>query len=124
MFENVTVTLSLNDFDKLREGETTYRLTARALAACFDYTCTQNPTPQECENCPSANNDYSLPSGKSGMIHDDCAACAVFQKHNDYNELLTVDVERLIRTAKEYAVYGKDVETDLDKIEVQRKAEG
>jgi hypothetical protein len=40
-----------------------------------------------------------------------------------YTEILTVDIERLIKTTKYYSLWGKDVETDLDKITITPKAE-
>ena len=124
MLENTTVILSLQDFETLRAGEKAHRQIASRLARCFEYSCTKNPYPYGCENCPSAANEYSLPSGKSGMIHNDCTQCAVFKNYNEFNERLTVDVARLIQTAKDYAVYGKDIDPHLDGITIERKAEG
>lgn len=123
MLENTTVTLPLNDFDNLRVGEREYRDITRHLAHCFDYTCTKNPYPQECESCESTDNKHSYPNNEGTTIFVDCANCAAFLNHKMYNELLTVDVERLIEIAKIYALYGKDVETDIDAIPIERKAE-
>lgn len=107
MLENTTVTLPLRDFDTLREGEREYRNIARALSACFEYTCENHPEPPECKNCSTET---------------DCPDCEHYAP--DYIEKLTVDVERLIRVAKEYALYGKDIEAEIDEIPLERKPEG
>ncbi len=110
MLENATVTLPLADFDTMRDGEREYRRMAGRLANCFDYKYVKhhNPEPPECKDC------------KRDI---DCPDCEINAANPLCTETLTVDVGRLIRTAKEYALYGKDVETDLDAIEVTAKTE-
>lgn len=103
MFENTTVTLPLNDFDALREGEREYRKLASALASCFDYTCKKNPEPKACKDC-------------NGEV--DCPDCEHYIP--DYEEKLTLHVERLVRITKPYAMYGKEIEADLGEITVER----
>ncbi len=105
MLENTTVTLSLSDFDILRRGEKWYREIASSLSHCFEYKCEEHdhPDPPECKECHGDMN---------------CRSCEVYAKNPDYTETLTVDVERLIRTAKEYALYGKEIEADIDDLEV------
>lgn len=107
MLDNTTVTLPLNDFDTLRAGERAHRDIASALARCFDYTCTKNPISEKCNKCKK----------------DSCEGCKTYKENPPYNEFLTVDIERLIGVTKEYALYGKDVETDLDAIPIEHKAE-
>lgn len=44
-----------------------------------------------------------------------------WDKQPPWEETLTVDVERLIRICKEYALFGKDVEADVDEMTLIRK---
>jgi hypothetical protein len=113
MFENTTVTLSLQDFDELRRGHAAHRQIASWLSDCFTYTCTPNPQPQECEKC-----DKDLFTEKWNGSNTECCECEIFQNNPEYTETLAVDVARLIRIAKEYSLYGKDAETDIDKLTV------
>ena len=115
MLENTTVTMSLHDFDRYRDAEKAHREIAYNLARCFEYSCTDNPQPQECNKCDVAD--------KWDGSNTECWACEVYQNNPIYTERLTVDVKQLIRVAKEYAVYGKDIETDLDAIKVTPKTE-
>lgn len=38
-----------------------------------------------------------------------------------FEATITLDVERLINTCKRYALYGKDIESDIDDIEIIRE---
>ncbi len=94
----ITVTLPLSEFDTLRDGEREYRRIADRLSRCFTYKYEKSP---ECDDCQKVI----------------CPECEVYKTL----ETLTVDVERLIQTAKDYALYRKDVETELDGIKIIRK---
>jgi hypothetical protein len=104
MLENVTVTLSLQDFDTFRAGEAAHRAIASQLASCFDYLCTKNETPAQCEKCKK----------------DSCEGCKVYDKNPLYTEKMTVNVNQLITVAKDYSCWGKDIETDLGTIKIER----
>jgi hypothetical protein len=110
MLENTTVTLTLSDFDTLREGEREYKRIASRLSACFDYEYKKhdNPEPPECVECIS------------GL---DCAMCAINAANPLYTETLKVDTEKLVHVAKEFALYGKatDTETEIHAMEVIEK---
>ena len=99
MFDKATVTMPLDEFDELRRAknqfESWYREMASRIAGCFEYTATELK-PGCDEEC------------------DTCGHC------NAYIEKLTVDVERLINVAKDYSCWGKDIETDLDSITIER----
>ena len=126
MIESATVTLSLKDFDRLRNDEAmhkrAHRCIASQLAGCFDFSCKENPLPKECENCPTAEENYSLPKLSAGVIHEVCSMCETWHNYKELDEHLTVDVEKLINVAKSYSLWGKDVETDLDEITVTPKS--
>lgn len=106
MIENANVTLSLSDFDELREESKEFRKIARCISACFEYICKENQEPEECKNC------------KNGI---ECEECEIYKKHPAYDEYLTLDVAKLVRVAKEYALYGKEAETDLNTIPIRTK---
>ena len=108
MIENANVTLPLSDFDELREESKEFRKIARCISACFEYVCKENPEPEECKNC------------HSGV---ECEECEIYKKYPAYDEYLTLDVARLVRFAKKYALYGKEAEADLDNIPVHAKTE-
>lgn len=109
MIEGATVTLPLNEFDKLRMDSEEYQQLAPRLAACFDYEFKDNGEPAKCKTCKKEN--------------PDCTKCKVYKESPPWEEILTVDVERLIRVCKEYALFGKDVEGDVDEMTLKRKEE-
>jgi hypothetical protein len=105
MFDHATVTLSLKDLDALRAHSGDH--IASALAKCFCYEVKEKAEPQECKGCKS---------------EVDCPDCEHYTP-NQCEEKLTVDVEKLIWVAKEYALYGKGKESnliDIDAIPVER----
>ncbi|MCL2356617.1 MAG: hypothetical protein FWC70_05575 [Defluviitaleaceae bacterium] len=126
MFDNATVTLPLEEFDRLRSDEAffrkKYREIASHIAGCFEYSFSLNAYPQECETCPTAKEDYSLPKDEPGVIHATCTQCAVFKNYKPANEILIVDTERLKTFAKQHAVWGKGIETDVSAIPLKEKA--
>lgn len=123
MDANITVTMPLHEYDALRSIQQNYRDIVRDIAACFDYSFTLNPCPQECADCPTASESYALPKNSPGAIRADCTQCEVFKKYNEIDEHLTVDVERLINVTKDFALCGKDTEADISEVEIRRKAE-
>jgi len=108
MIENTTVTLPLKSFDEMREDSKRYRQFVAQISRCFDYVRDETADPNECDNC------------KSDI---DCPDCEVYKNNPQYNEKLSVDVERLIRTTKEYALWGKDLDLDIDAITIEHRAE-
>ncbi|MCX4355654.1 MAG: hypothetical protein OSJ43_05440 [Oscillospiraceae bacterium] len=108
--EGATVTLPLEEFDGLRaDGEEFQRL-AKRIAACFEYEFKDNGEPAECKSCKKEN--------------PVCTKCKVFKKSPPWEEILTVDVERLIKAVKQYALYGKDIEADVEEATVIIKKRG
>lgn len=94
---NTTVTLPLKYFDELREYQSKLHYIATCISDCFEYSYKENPEPEECKNCDSTV---------------DCPYCEVYTKIPPYEEKLTVDVKKLISVAKQYALYGKKVESE------------
>ena len=103
MFDRATVTMPLDEFDELRRGknqfENWYREMASRIAGCFEYSL-----------------KYTATDVKPGC-DEECSTCGYCIA---YTEKLTVDVERLINVAKDYSCWGKDIETDLDNITIER----
>ena len=71
----------------------------RDIATCYEYSRTEAETPEECVNCTS---------------DIDCPECETYDP--PFIEKITVDAGRLIGVTKQYALYGKDVDTDIDAI--------
>ena len=113
MLENTTVTLPLQDFDKLRNGHDAHKRLAWLLSVCFKYDCSPSPQPQECEKC-----EKNLTTEKWNVDNAECRECETYYNYPDYTETLTVDVARLIKTAKEYSLYGKNTDADIDALVV------
>jgi len=100
MLENTTVTMTLEDFDALRDAEKAYKKLRSHIANCFELTQTKNEEPKECTGCP---------------MEIDCDGyCEVFQNHKLYDEKITVYIGQLVDATKQYAFYGKDLEIDID----------
>lgn len=110
MVESATVTLPLNEFDGLRTDSKEFRQLAKRLAACFEHEFKENGEPEKCKSCKKEN--------------PDCTKCKVFRESPPWEEILTVDVERLINVAKQYALYGKDVEANVEEATVVIKKRG
>ena len=108
MIENTTVTMPLKSFDEMREDSKQYRQFIAQISRCFDYVRGENSDPNECDNCQS---DIS------------CFDCEAYKNNPQYDEKLTVDVERLIRITKEYALWGEDLDLDIDAITIEHRAE-
>ena len=113
MYNNTTVTLSLHDFDELRDGHAAHRNLAKWLSVCFKYSCIENQQPQECETCKK-----NQTAEKWDADNEECYQCEVLYNNPEFTEKLTVDVARLIKVAKEYSLYGDDIETDLENLPV------
>jgi hypothetical protein len=111
LMKNTTVTLPLNEFDDLRDKAQEYKTIAYKLAHCFQYSCIEHEEPQECKDCKDCHGEI------------DCPDCDIHKKNPSYTEKLTVDVERLIRVASEYALYGTNVETNIKNILFEKKKE-
>lgn len=110
MIEGATVTLPLGEFDELRsDSEAFYKLTRR-IAACFEYETKEYGEPEKCKTCKKEN--------------PDCKKCKVFKETPPWEDILTVDVERLINVAKQYALYGTDIEADVEEATVVIKKRG
>lgn len=110
MIEGATVTLPLNEFDGLRTDSEEFQRLVKRIAACFDYKFKENGEPEKCKSCKKEN--------------PDCTKCKVFKESPPWEEILTVDVERLINAAKQYALYGKDIEADVEETTVVIKERG
>lgn len=110
MVEGATVTLPLNEFDGLRTDSEEFQRLAPQLAACFEYELKDKGEPAKCKSCKKEN--------------PDCTKCKVFKESPPWEEILTVDVERLINAAKQYALYGKDIEADIEEMTVVIKKRG
>lgn len=108
--ENATVMLPLNIFDELREDSKEFRKIAPQIAACFEYELKEYGTPEKCNTCKKEN--------------PDCPKCKVFKESPPWEEFLTVDVERLINFAKQYALYGKDIKSNVKEMTVVSKKSG
>lgn len=104
MVEGATVTLPLNEFDELREGNNAYRSIAPKIANCFEYDYKEFATPEACKKCDEEN--------------PDCSQCEVGKENPPFEETLTVDVDRLIAVCKQYALYGKNIYTDIDEMKI------
>lgn len=111
MIKNAKITLPLEEFDELRLGDSAYREIAQKIAACFEYKCKEYSVPAKCKTCKKEN--------------PDCTKCKVFKESPPWEEILTVDVERLINVAKQYALYGQDITSDVEEMSlVIKKSEG
>jgi len=109
MFNNAKVTLDIQDFEKLREAHKKHGDIASRLSDCFDYAVIENPMPKECIGCDREEVE--------------CDECETYIKYPPFTHKLTVDVERLIEVAKEYALYGKEVDADMDSVAIEVKGE-
>ena len=110
MVEGATVTLPLNEFDELRKDSKEFQRLVPLLAACFEYEFKDNGEPAKCKSCKKEN--------------PDCTKCKVFKESPPWEETLTVDVDRLIRVTKQYALYGKDADLDVEEMTVVIKKRG
>lgn len=110
IIEGVTVTLPLNEFDGLRTNSEELRRLTKRIAACFEYKIKDNGDPRNASLVKKEN--------------PDCTKCKVFNESPPWEETLTVDVERLIKVAKQYALYGKDIEADVEEATVVIKELG
>lgn len=109
--DGVTVTLPLEKFDELREGERAYREIAPRIARCFEYECKELVVSEDCKKCVEEN--------------PDCTTCDVYKANPPFKETLTVDVERLISVCKDYAFYGKEIPvSDPEEMEIIKKSGG
>lgn len=100
MIEGATVTLPLGEFDELRADSKDYRNIVPKIAACFDYECKEYGESDKCKTCKKEN--------------PDCRKCKVFKESPPWEEILTVDTDRLINFAKQYALYGKEIKSASD----------
>ena len=110
MIDNATVTLPLSEFDQLRAESNDFQNIATKIAACFEYEFKDYGEPLKCKTCKKEN--------------PDCTKCKVFKESPPWEEILTVDVERLINVAKQYALYGKNIEADVEEATVIIKKRG
>ena len=106
MFENTTVTLALDTFDELRNGHRAHKGIAGRLATCFEYSYVENPEPQECKECKK---------------EEGCEDCKVYKDNPPFIQTMTVDVDRLIKVTLGYSVYGKDIDPDIDELQIVKK---
>lgn len=110
MNDKATVTMPLEDFDEMRLESKLFREIREKISNCFsDYECIEYAEPEECKKCTEEN--------------PDCTTCKIGIENPSYEETITLDVERLIKVCKRYALYGKDVKSDIDDIEIIRKTE-
>ena len=100
MNDIITVKLPLMTFDSLREGDKAFKNLAHLIASCYDYKV-EKELPDTCRKCEEL----------------ECSGCETYKGL----ETLTVDVDKLIDVTKMYALYGKNIDTDLDEIKVVRK---
>lgn len=110
MLEGATVTLPLSEFDELRTNSREFQNIAPQIAACFEYELKEYGMPEKCKTCKKEN--------------PDCPKCKVFKESPPWEEILTVDTERLINLAKRYALYGKDIKSDVEEMTVVSKKSG
>lgn len=103
MNDSTTVTMPLNDFDKLREDSDKFSKLVPQIAKCFVYNLEEFDPPKACSKCTKEN--------------PDCKKCKAYQKNPPYKESFTVDVERLIKVCKKYALFGK--KTELTEAEIE-----
>ena len=94
MLENTTVTMTLKDFDTLRDAEKSFTHLRKRVASCFEYLFEENPDAKTCENCDIAEIA--------------CADCDIHETPDLLNIKLLVDVWGLVRATKDYAMYGKN----------------
>jgi hypothetical protein len=99
MVNNATVTLLLEHFDEMRDSDKRFLELMCGIRDCFEYSRIE---PEECESCSDDK---------------ECYDCDVY----DTAESLTVDVARLIKVTKKYALFGTDIEADTDTIIILRK---
>jgi len=121
MLENTTVKLALEDFDELRSAHKYHEQLKRDIRDCFDYSCEAAPHPSECEICEHAALRSAYPNHREqNERHTDlfiyCKSCDAFNNHSEFIEKITVNIDRLIETTKIYALYGRDIEVDLDEV--------
>jgi len=130
MLVNATSTISLSDLDELRNTDKYHEQLKSGIRDCFDYSCEQIPHPPECGPCEHAAASNSVPNSKAkskmggyfmGELHDYCKKCEAWNNYDEYNEVLTVDIDRLIKATRDYALYGKDIEADLDEVQIVKK---
>ncbi len=107
MIDGATVTLPLGEFDELRTDSDRFRRLVQQISWCFEYECKEYGTPEECKTCKKEN--------------PNCKKCKVFKKSPPYEEILTVDTEGLINLTKQFALYGKDIESDEEEMTVVEK---
>lgn len=105
MIEGATVTMPLDEFDKLRTDSKYFRRITQQIAECFEYSRKENEAPAQCITCRK----------------DSCNKCKVFDENPLYEESLTVDTKRLINFTKQYALYGKDIEADVGEMKIIEK---
>ncbi|MEZ3437587.1 MAG: hypothetical protein K1W18_01745 [Oscillospiraceae bacterium] len=110
MIEGATVTLPLNEFDGLRTDSEEFQQLVRRIAACFEYESKGRGESDKCKTCKKEN--------------PDCTKCKVFKESPSWEETLTIDVEQLIRVTQKYALYGKDVDSDIEEMTVVIKERG
>lgn len=110
MLEGATVTLPLSEFDRLRTDSEDLQRLIRQIAVCFEYEFKEYAMPEKCKTCKKEN--------------PDCTKCKVFKESPPWEETLTVDVERLINTAKQYALYGTDIKADVEEATIVIKERG
>lgn len=107
MIEGATVTLPLGEFDKLRTNSDKFRRLVQQIALCFEYEYKEYGEPDECKTCKKEN--------------PVCTKCKVFKKSPPYEEILTADTEGLINLTKQFALYGKDIESDVEEMTIVEK---
>ena len=94
MIDGATVTLPLGEFDELRADSKEYRNIAPKIAACFEYEVKEYGEPEKCKTCK--------------RVDPDCTKCKVFKESPPWEEILTVDTERLITFAKKKDLNGRE----------------
>lgn len=107
MIESATVTLPLDEFDELRANSNDFRNIAQQIATCFEYEMKEYGEPEKCKTCKKEN--------------PVCRKCKVFKESPPWEEILTVDTQHLINVAKKYALYCKDIESDVEEMTVVEK---
>lgn len=110
MNDKATVTMPLEDFDELREESAAFRTIRAQIAKCFtDYQYVEFAEPEECKKCTEEN--------------PNCTKCEIGKENPPYEESITLDVEQLISVCKQYALFGKNVDTDIRDLKIIKKSE-
>lgn len=110
MNDKATVTMPLEDFDEMRLKIKLFGEIREEISKCFyDYECIEYAIPKECKECAEEN--------------PDCSKCEIYKNNPPFEGTITLDVERLIKVCKRYALYGKNVESDIDDIKIIRETE-